>query len=151
MSRCHRVSFPAGLLAAAALLSALACTGGGTPEPAEAPATPAPEAAPATPPAPPEPVLSVDGKPTYPAFKRAYNEIFQTYEGSQQPFEKNLEAFVARVGVAPRIEGDKRVWWAQDGEGGCLRVELSEAGLSGDKTFDKAVAQAECGIAPPTE
>lgn len=151
MSRRHRVSRPAGLLAAATLLSALACTGGGTPEPVEAPATRGPEAAPATPPAPPEPVLSVDGKPTYPAFKKAYAEIFQDYEGPAQPFEKSREAFVARMGVAPRIEGDKRVWWAQDGEGGCLRVELSEAGLSGDQTFDKAVAQAECGIAPPAE
>lgn len=148
MSRPCLVSLPTRVLTAVALLSALACTGGGTPEPVEAPAKPAPEAAPATPPAP---VLSVDGKPTYPAFKKAYAEIFQDYEGPAQPFEKSVEAFVASMGVAPRIEGDKRVWWAQDGEGGCLRVELSEAGLSGDKTFDKAVAQAECGIAPPAE
>lgn len=151
MSRRHRVSLPAGLLAVVTLLSTLAC--GGSESPAEAPVAPAaPEAAPATPSAPPEPALSIDGKPSYAAFRKAYNEIFQSYEGPVQPFEKSLEAFVASVGVAPRIEGDNRVWWAQDGEGGCLRVELSEsAGLSGSQTFDKAVAQAECGIVPPAE
>ena len=57
-------------------------------------------------------------------------------------------AFIAQVGAAPRIEGGKQVWHTIGAEHDCYKVELSEEGMGMEKIFDKAVAQAECGLIP---
>ncbi len=137
-----RVVVPFGIL----LL--LACAGGDPPAATETPVVAVPQAETVAPPAEPAPVLLLDGKPTKAAFDKAYADIFQTSDAIQQPWETKLAAFIAQVGTPPRAEGGKQVWYAVGTEHDCFKVELSEEGMGKEKIFDKAMAQAECGLAP---
>jgi hypothetical protein len=110
---------------------------------AAAPAGPAPAtiAAPVKAAKPAAPALrDAAGKLTKAGMHAVWQEIFMGAAAANQPIEKKMEAFEAKVGKPAKVEKDTKVWFAVDGAT-CHRVEIGKDGTEGVEL----VPPANCG------
>jgi hypothetical protein len=80
----------------------------------------------------------------YERINETYAEVFQ--HGPMLPMPERIEKFLTKVAPPKRVENGTRVWFARDAAGDCWEVSLADSGmLNGDKIYDKARIEAECG------
>jgi hypothetical protein len=73
--------------------------------------------------------------------RSAYASEVDDMTKMNDPMDKKVAAFVAKLGKPEKEEAGKKIWHALDGDG-CTRVEIESSGALTERTAEKA----ECGI-----
>jgi hypothetical protein len=71
----------------------------------------------------------------------AYKTAFNDMSTLNDPIDKKIGVFVAKVGKPEKVDDGKQVWHAVDGAD-CHKIQLHKDGMAEDDTVDKA----ECGM-----
>jgi hypothetical protein len=73
--------------------------------------------------------------------RSAYASELNDMSKMNDPMDKKVEAFAAKLGKPEKEEGGKKIWHAVDGDK-CTRVEIEASGVLNEESVDKA----ECGL-----
>jgi hypothetical protein len=71
----------------------------------------------------------------------AYEGIFNDLKTMKDPMENKVAAFIAKIGEPAKTDGDKKIWYAVDGD----KCESAVLGADGALT-QTSVDKAECGL-----
>lgn len=73
--------------------------------------------------------------------KAAYEAELNDMKKMNDPMDKKIAAFVARVGKPEKEEGGKKTWHAVDGAN-CTKFTIDSSGVLDEQSVDKA----DCGL-----
>ncbi len=73
--------------------------------------------------------------------RAAYESEVNDMKKMNDPMDKKVAAFVAKVGKPEKEEAGKKTWHAIDGDM-CMRMEIESSGVLNEQSVDKA----ECGL-----